>query len=73
VALSSCIVLAFLGSAAQFSLGFVCHPIATAICLSPGITTLIMLLYLWMQIAGAHRFWLDGIEDAKQEALSTTN
>jgi hypothetical protein len=39
VALSACIVLAFLGAAAQFSLGFVCHPIATAICLSAGITT----------------------------------
>lgn len=73
VALSACIVLAFLGAAAQFSLGFVCHPIATAICLTAGITTLIMLIYLWMQIAGAHRLWLDGIEDAKQKELSTTN
>jgi hypothetical protein len=31
-----------------------------------------MLLYLWLQIASAHRLWLDGIEDAKQKELPTT-
>ncbi len=68
-ALLANVILALLSAMLQVTLGFVDLPVAVAICLGFAATTLLLLLYLWWQIAGNLSKWFDVIERKKRKNL----
>ena len=68
-ALLANVVLAITSSIAQITLGFVNAPWALGICLGFAATTLLLLLFLWFQIAANLVRWFSVIEEKKREKL----
>jgi hypothetical protein len=69
VALSTNVILALTTAATQMSLGFCQTNLSTAICVGMAATTLVLVVYLTIQLTLAHKEWFAKIEDQKTKEL----
>ena len=67
IALSSNVILALSTSLLQMTLGFVRETWSTAVCISFGLTTILLVVYLTIQLVLAHRQWFKKIEEEKSK------
>jgi hypothetical protein len=70
-ALLTNVILALFSSILQVTFGFYNSPWAVAICLGFAAMTLLLLLYLWWQIAANLSRWFDVIERKKRKKLGS--
>ena len=70
IALSSNVILALSTSLLQMTLGFVRTTWSTAVCIAFGFTTILLVVYLTIQLVLAHRQWFKKIEDEKSKVPS---
>jgi hypothetical protein len=69
-AIATCVVLSLISSLGQMTIGFIRGKWSFALCVAFPATTLLAVLYLWLQIVSAHTLWLKSIETKKQSDLS---
>lgn len=67
LALSTNVILALITSLLQMSLGFVRQSWSTAVCMAFGLTTILLVVYLTIQLVLAHRQWFIKIEEEKKK------
>ena len=67
IALASNVILALSTSLLQMTLGFVRTTWSTAICVSFGLTTILLVVYLTIQLVLAHHQWFKKIEEDKSK------
>lgn len=65
IALSTNVIMALFTALLQMSLGFVQATWSTAICTAFGLTTLLLVIYLTIQMVLAHQQWFKKIEEDK--------
>lgn len=73
VALLANVVMSLSSAILQVTVGFINRPWAIGVCLGFAATALILLLFLWFQIASNLMRWFTMIEDNKQEQLRTAD
>lgn len=69
VAISTCVAMALISSLLQLTLGFAGTRTSFSFCAAFPLTTLLLVFYLWIQIALAHGMWLKAIEEKRQDEL----
>lgn len=70
IALSTNVILALLTALLQMTLGFVKASFATSVCVAFGLTTILLVVYLTVQLVLAHHQWFKKIEEDKSASLS---
>ncbi len=68
VVIAANVILALTTSLLQLTIGFLRLPWSTAICIAFGLTTILLVIYLTIELVLAHRQWFEKIEADKNRS-----